>query len=93
MISRLYSHHRRRANACRGDDSKEEQEKSRRKKSRVAFDPEFLRQLRALLRIMVPGVFSKEAGLIGKKITAGENLLHTYIFPLLLVRHEAIAIE
>lgn len=35
------------------------------KKKRRAFDPKFLRQLLALIKIMVPGVFSKEAGIIG----------------------------
>ncbi|CAI2352227.1 unnamed protein product [Caenorhabditis sp. 36 PRJEB53466] len=30
-----------------------------------AFDPQFLRQLRELVKIMVPGVFSREAGIIG----------------------------
>uniref|UniRef100_A0A8R1IF38 ABC transmembrane type-1 domain-containing protein n=1 Tax=Caenorhabditis japonica TaxID=281687 RepID=A0A8R1IF38_CAEJA len=35
------------------------------KKAKPAFDPLFLRQLKELLRIMVPGVFSKEAGIIG----------------------------
>ncbi|VDL80238.1 unnamed protein product [Nippostrongylus brasiliensis] len=34
------------------------------KKKRRAFDVKFFRQLVALLKIMVPGVFSKEAGLI-----------------------------
>ncbi|KAK5969332.1 hypothetical protein GCK32_017252, partial [Trichostrongylus colubriformis] len=35
------------------------------KKKKRAFDPKFLRQLLMLLKIMVPGVFSREAGVIG----------------------------
>uniref|UniRef100_A0A7I4YJ18 ATP-binding cassette sub-family D member 2 n=1 Tax=Haemonchus contortus TaxID=6289 RepID=A0A7I4YJ18_HAECO len=38
---------------------------SEKKKKKRAFDPKFLRQLLMLLKIMVPGVFSKEAGIIG----------------------------
>lgn len=40
-------------------------EKSEKRKKKLSFDPEFLRQLRSLLKIMIPGVFSKEAGVIG----------------------------
>ncbi|EGT42132.1 CBN-PMP-4 protein [Caenorhabditis brenneri] len=36
-----------------------------RKNKKKAFDPHFLKQLKELLKIMVPGVFSKEAGIIG----------------------------
>ncbi|KAF1755528.1 hypothetical protein GCK72_011978 [Caenorhabditis remanei] len=35
------------------------------KNKKRAFDPHFLRQLKELLKIMVPGIFSKEAGIIG----------------------------
>ncbi|ULT93008.1 hypothetical protein L5515_010042 [Caenorhabditis briggsae] len=35
------------------------------KNKKKAFDPQFLKQLKELLRIMVPGIFSKEAGIIG----------------------------
>ncbi|CAI5448775.1 unnamed protein product [Caenorhabditis angaria] len=38
---------------------------SEKKKKKSTFDPKFLKQLRELLKIMVPGVFSKEAGIIG----------------------------
>lgn len=36
------------------------------KQKKNAFDPQFLRQLRDLIKVMVPGVFSKEAGIIGQ---------------------------
>ncbi|CAO4372133.1 unnamed protein product [Caenorhabditis nigoni] len=35
------------------------------KNKKKAFDPQFLKQLKELLKIMVPGIFSKEAGIIG----------------------------
>ncbi|KAK6051608.1 hypothetical protein COOONC_10887, partial [Cooperia oncophora] len=37
---------------------------SEKKRKRRAFDPKFLQQLLMLLKIMVPGVISKEAGVI-----------------------------
>ena len=36
------------------------------KNKKRAFDPHFLKQLKELLKIMVPGIFSKEAGIIGE---------------------------